>query len=73
MKVLLDEGGDLNLRTKRGITALIGATHKGQVEVVRILLKTGADTRIKDNRGRTALAWAEAANHTHLMHLLRDR
>jgi hypothetical protein len=63
-KLLISAGTNLNLRDRRGKTALMHAAGLGYrtssyKEVVQQLLTAGADPNIQDNDGQTALAIAE--------------
>ena len=46
---------DVNVRNKRGRTALHGASERGHTEMVAALLGHGCDVDAKDNEGQTAL------------------
>lgn len=70
VKILLDNGANVNTRDGRGRTGLIWAAFKNQDEVVKFLLENGADTEIRDDRGRTALTWALHNAHTENIEML---
>lgn len=59
MKMLLDQGADVDARNKIGRTALHRAASRGDEKAVRLLLKHGADVKVKDKKGRTPLDLAE--------------
>ena len=42
VKALLEKGADVNMKDKKGKTALIYATTKGKDEIVKILKQSGA-------------------------------
>jgi cytohesin len=52
--LLLDNGADVNVRTGRGNTPLIGAAVWGPREMVELLLSRGADVTLKNKEGLTA-------------------
>lgn len=70
VKVLLDNGANVDARDNRGRTGLIWAAFKNQDEVVKLLLESGADTEIRDDRGCTALVWALRNAHTEIVEML---
>jgi ankyrin repeat protein len=56
---LLDEGVDVNSKSRYGTTALSFAADHGNLEVVKVLLARGADANVKDTfYGATPLTWA---------------
>ena len=42
VKILISKGADVNLKNKRGETALFWAKHSGAIEVIQILKAAGA-------------------------------
>lgn len=54
VKLLLDNGADVNKQTADKQTSLHGAAIKGNVDIVRMLLEKGADKTIIDKDGHTA-------------------
>ena len=55
MRVLLNNGADVNARDNDDNTALIDAVKFKSLDTVQLLMKYGADINAKDNNGRTAL------------------
>ena len=53
---LLEEGVDINAKDEGGITALMWAICKGNIEIIKMLLKKGADVNAKDKNGVSVLA-----------------
>ena len=59
VKVLLDNGVNVNAKTRYGATALSYACDKGHMEVVKLLIDRGADVNSKDTfYGEVPLGWA---------------
>lgn len=58
-RLLLDKGADPNAKDERGQTTLMGASKKGNPNLIKLLLERGADKTIKDNAGKTALDYAK--------------
>ena len=59
VKRLIDEGLDVDTKTKYGATALAYAVDKGHIEIVRFLIDKGADVNSTDTfYNATPLAWA---------------
>lgn len=71
VETLAKAGGDLNLQTKDGITALMAAAARGNFEICRFLVDSGADANLEHTKGMTALALANAAGHQAIAELLR--
>jgi surface polysaccharide O-acyltransferase-like enzyme len=58
-KALIGAGADLNMKSKDGSTALVGASFFAHPEIVEALLEAGADPNIRNNDGATALDVAQ--------------
>ena len=54
VKILIENGADVNFRNNDNSTALIEAS-SFYYEVVKLLIENGADINAKDNEGKTAL------------------
>ena len=70
MKLLIENGADLNMTDKDGWTALMGATVQGHMESVKLLLEQGVEVNAKNHNGETALVMAAGMNHTEILHAL---
>ncbi|HMG36104.1 MAG TPA: ankyrin repeat domain-containing protein [Blastocatellia bacterium] len=62
---------DITLKTEEGVTALMIAVNRDQIEVVQALLGLGADPTVQDIYGRTPLTFAETYNMQGIANLLK--
>ena len=67
---LLDLGADINMRDKKGYTALIIATQYKYIVIIRLLLDRGADPNISSVYGDTPLIYASFGGRTDIVRLL---
>ena len=58
VKLLLDAGAAADPTNKNGVTPLMMAAGRGNLEIVRALLDKGANPSRTDFTGRDALGWA---------------
>jgi ankyrin repeat protein len=72
LRLLLEHGADINVRTKAGRTPLHRASYNGALEVVRLLLEHGSGVKVKDKFGETALQNAAEEGHDKVVELLRE-
>ncbi len=68
VKNLLDQGADINVKNKDGITALMLASADGYKDIVELLLTQGVDVNAVNNNGETAL---DLSSYTEIKKLLR--
>ncbi len=74
VRMLLDKGARVDVRSKAGRTPLIvAAAYDGVMESATLMIKKGADVNAMDEGGMTALEQAAGANHTELARLLLDK
>jgi hypothetical protein len=64
VRLLLQNGADVNVRNKYGTTPLYWAASYGHVDILHLLVQNGADLESQANNGWRALH--EAACHVHL-------
>ena len=73
VKVLLQNGVDVNAAQHGGWTPLQGAANSGDAVLVELLLTNGADQDAVSENGSTALSLATAGNHTAVIALLNRK
>ena len=71
LKLLLEAGADVNVRSSYGETLLISAAQRGNVAALELLLHAGADVNFVDCYGNTALMAAVGCGAIPSYHLLR--
>ena len=57
--LLLENGADVNAKSRDGGTALHAAAFLGRAETAKLLLEKGADTTLRNNMGGTAIEGAK--------------
>jgi ankyrin repeat protein len=67
---LVENGADMNCADANGVTPLIRAALKGNLEMVRYFVKKGADINAKTKGSDTALSWAVKLNHQEMVSYL---
>lgn len=73
IRLLADEGADLEIRDKDGRTALMLATWSEQEAVARLLVDKGADIEVREKNGQTALMLAAWDGNEAVVKLLLDK
>ncbi|KAK6447234.1 hypothetical protein FP744_10003484 [Trichoderma asperellum] len=74
VKLLLQQGADIEAKDDQGQTSLLWASINGHVAVVNMLLDNGADVQVKDvYRSRTPLWCALAAHSIDVFKILLDK
>ena len=72
LRLLLENGADINVQSRSGWTPLHLASALGALEVVRLLLEHGVDVEVKRNDGMTALQVADGRRGEEVVKLLRE-
>ncbi|WP_164484563.1 sigma-70 family RNA polymerase sigma factor [Pseudomonas sp. R3-52-08] len=72
VKLHIARGDDLDARDGRGATPLMLASSRKKAGIVQLLLAAGANPDVLDAEGRDALAYAEKAECTQCIALLRE-
>jgi len=72
IKVLREEGVDVNECGFFNIPPLLRAALYGKSEALIALLECGADKAAKDKKGRTALELAQKHNHRRIVEILSE-
>lgn len=70
VRLLLDNGADINARGEYNMTPLHFAVGRNHPEIVALLVTSGADLLCKDTDGRTPFDWAKTSNRVEIMRLL---
>ena len=77
IKLMLENGADVNKQEKNGSTALLyvasnkGLNPKTRQEIVKLLLDKGADKSIKNEKGEDALFWAKKMGNDKVAEMLK--
>lgn len=71
-KTLIDNGAKIDMvpNDNEGWSALMAASYKGNLEIVKILVKSGANLKLRDKQGNTALGIAKKQGNTEIVNLL---
>ena len=72
IKVMTEDGTDINQLDEDGTTPLQVAAKAGNIAIFNLLLNAGANVDIPDNKGRTALTEASKRGHTDIVKLLLE-
>jgi uncharacterized protein len=70
VRLLLDNGVDINSKDKHGQTALMNASHTGQVELVRLLIEKGAELNATAKYNLSALMLSIIGHHAEIAQIL---
>ncbi len=72
-KLLVEKGTSLDLRNRRGATALLMACEYGYHDIARYLIEQGADASISDNEGMACAFYLARSEERQLFDLVLDR
>jgi uncharacterized protein len=67
IRLLLENGADINVRDNRGQTPLHWAVQEGNADAVKLLVQRGADRSVRDIDGKTPVNYAESDDMTTLL------
>jgi ankyrin repeat protein len=70
LQFLIDNGANIDAKSKDGKTALMHAAKKNQIPAIRVLIANGADIDAKDKNGKTAAMRAIANGQTEVLKFL---
>lgn len=70
--IVLEHGGDPNVRSDEGLTPLHIAAAWGRSNIVELLLLCGADPNIEDNCYQTPIDYAAAEDHCAVIKIIKD-
>ena len=72
VRMLIDNGAEINARRFKGETALWFAAQKGQLEPLKVLVENGADASIPGRDGDSAVTIAQKNGHNHVVAYLQS-
>lgn len=73
VKVLLQNGANINWEDGFNTTALMYAASSGNLQIVKLLLDNGADITHKDKQGNDAISAAKEGKHNDVVKLLEEK
>lgn len=73
VKVIIEEGADVNAKDSDGSTALMWAAWRNELDAAKLLIQSGADVNAKDGKAVTALMYASEKNSHHVAKLLIEK
>ena len=72
VKLLIDEGADVNFQNAKGWSSLMIASKEGHLEVVKLLLENSAKVNLQNDKGWSALMTACEMGHITVVKLLLE-
>ena len=73
IRLLIENGAEINAKNALGSTPIMTASRNGNVESVRILLAGKADVNVRNKEGETAVRLAMEESHQEIIDLLKDQ
>merc|ERR1719329_313796 len=73
MRLLLEQGANVNQRNTSGNTALMEAASMGALDIMRLLIENGANVNQENTRGNTALMQAVSMGALNIVCLLVEQ
>ncbi|OAQ99952.1 hypothetical protein LLEC1_04023 [Akanthomyces lecanii] len=73
VKLLLENGANVEVKDEDGRTALSYIAEQGHEAIVKILLEKGANVEAKDRNGQTPLSWAAEKGHEAIVKMLLEK
>ena len=70
---MIEQGGDINVKTNYGSTPLHNASYQGHLEIVKYLLSKGANKEIRRSDGDSPLDFAKEKKYKEIIYLLTDK
>ena len=72
VKLLVENGADLNIVCKKGCIALMLAIHYGYLNVAKLLIDNAADVNVVNTKNETALSIAISKGRLDIVEILKD-
>lgn len=72
VKLLIENGADVNFKSSAGMTALKLASLHGSFNLVKLLIENGADVNVRDLENKTALDYAQEKNFKDIVEILAN-
>ncbi len=69
-ELFIQKGADVNVRDKKGRTALMMTAESDRLKIAQMLIENRANIDVKDNKGRTALIIAAGNGHLEMVKML---
>lgn len=70
VRFLLEQGAEVNIKSKSGDSALGWAALSGDAVAVRLLLDASADANVADDEGHTPLMWVSREGKVEIIQML---
>lgn len=72
VRLLIENGADVNVRAKNGNTGLCEASFMGHLDIVKLLIENGADANVIDDYGNTVLQDGVCSGNVEIVKLLLE-